>query len=149
MMTMHTHLPDPELQEEFYADTPMKRLFAWFVDMVLICLICVAILPFTAFTGVFFFPLLLLVIGFIYRVVTIANGSATIGMHLLAIEFRSNTGEKLGLSQAFFHTLGYSFSMGIPILQVVSVILMLTSARRQGLTDMILGTVLINKPARN
>lgn len=148
MTTMHTHLPDPVLQEEFYADTPMKRLFAWVADMILICLICVAILPFTAFTGIFFFPFLILVIGFIYRVVTIANGSATLGMHLLAIEFRTSTGEKLGLSQAFFHTLGYSISMGIPILQIISVILMLTSSRRQGLTDMVLSTALINKPAR-
>lgn len=148
MTTMNTHLPDPVLQEEFYADTPMKRLFAWFVDMILISLISVAILPFTAFTGIFFFPFLILVIGFIYRVVTLANGSATIGMHLLSIEFRTSSGGKMGLSQAFFHTLGYSISMSMPILQVISVILMLTSARRQGLTDMIMSTVLINKPAR-
>lgn len=145
---MNTHLPDPVLQEEFYADTPMKRLFAWIVDMVLICLICVVILPFTAFTGLFFFPFLVLVVGFIYRVVTLANGSATLGMHLMSIEFRTGTGNKLGLTEAFFHTLGYSISMSIPIIQVISVIMMLTSPRKQGLSDMVLSTVLINKPAR-
>ena len=147
---MHTTtLPDPVLQTEFYADTPMKRLFAWIIDMILICILCVLIIPFTAFTGIFFFPFLILVIGFIYRVVTLANGSATPGMHILAIEFRTATGNKFSLSDAFLHTLGFSISMAMPLLQVISVVLMLTSARKQGLTDMIMSTVLINKPARS
>lgn len=147
---MHTTtLPDPVLQTEFYADTPMKRLFAWIIDMILISILCVLIIPFTAFTGIFFFPFLILVIGFIYRVVTLANGSATPGMHILAIEFRTATGNKFSLSDAFLHTLGFSISMAMPLLQVISVVLMLTSARKQGLTDMIMSTVLINKPARS
>ena len=142
-------LPDPVLQTEFYADTPMKRLFAWIIDMILICILCVLIIPFTAFTGIFFFPFLVLVIGFIYRVVTLANGSATPGMHILAIEFRTASGDKFSLSDAFFHTLGFSISMAMPLLQIISVVLMLTSARKQGLTDMVMSTVLINKPARS
>ena len=142
-------LPDPTLQESFYADTPMKRLFAWVIDMVLIILICTVIVPFTAFTGIFFFPLLVLVIGFIYRVVTIANGSATIGMRLMAIELRTSLGNKFGLGEAALHTIGYSISMSFAFLQVISVILMLTSARKQGLTDMVMGSVVINKPSRH
>ena len=42
-----------------------------------LALICLAILPFTAFTGLLFFPALLLFVGFGYRVATIARGSAT------------------------------------------------------------------------
>ncbi|MGJ8558402.1 MAG: RDD family protein, partial [Sulfitobacter geojensis] len=41
--------------------------------------------------------------------------------------------------------LGYSVSFAIPVLQLISIVLMLTSARRQGLTDMVLGTVALNK----
>lgn len=144
-MTYHA-LPDPEMQSEFYADTPTKRLIAWIIDMIIISVMCVAILPFTAFTGIFFFPFLILVVGFAYRVVTLANGSATLGMRLLAIEFRTRHGDKFSLGEAFLHTLGYSVSMSMLLLQIISIVLMLTSARKQGLTDMIIGTVVINKP---
>lgn len=141
------HLPDPRTQPEFYADVPMKRLVAWLVDTVLIALICLLIVPFTAFTGLFFFPLLMLVVGFAYRVVTIANRSATWGMRLMAIEFRTAQGERLGLGLATAHTLGTSLSFAMPLLQVVSVILMLTTARGQGLTDHLLGSVALNRAA--
>jgi uncharacterized RDD family membrane protein YckC len=148
MQTRAYTLPDPQTQPEFYADVPMKRLFAWIVDMVLIGIICVVILPFTAFTGIFFFPLLMLVIGFAYRVVTLANGSATWGMRFFGIEFRSQSGERFDLGLAFIHTLGYSVSLSFGILQVISIVLMLTSSRAQGLTDHVLGTVAINNRAR-
>ncbi|WP_375571531.1 RDD family protein [Seohaeicola saemankumensis] len=141
------HLPDPVTQPEFYADVPMKRLLAWLVDTVLIALICLLILPFTAFTGLFFFPLLMLMVGFAYRVITIANRSATWGMRLMAIEFRTAQGERFGLGLATLHTLGTSFSFALPVLQVISVVLMMTTARGQGLTDHLLGSVALNRAA--
>ena len=141
------HLPDPVIQPEFYADVPMKRLLAWLVDTILIALICLLILPFTAFTGLFFFPLLMLMVGFAYRVITIANRSATWGMRLMAIEFRTSQGERFGLGLATVHTLGTSFSFALPVLQVISVVLMMTTARGQGLTDHLLGSVALNRAA--
>ena len=147
-MVHATALPDPILQEDFYADTPLKRLFAWIIDTILIVLICVAILLFTAFIGILFFGFLLLVVSFVYRVLTIAGGSATLGMRLMSIQFRNQWGEKFGLGEAALHTLGYSISMSIPLIQVVSVVLMLTTSRKQGLTDMVMGSVVINKPSR-
>lgn len=148
-MTSHRFaLPDPQTQPEFYADVPMKRLVSWVVDMVLIAILCVLILPFTAFTGIFFFPFLILVVGFVYRVVTLANGSATMGMRFFGIEFRTQNGERFTLGTAFIHTLGYSISLSFFLLQIISIVLMLTSARAQGLTDHFLGTVAINKAAR-
>lgn len=146
---IQTALPDPILQEDFYADTPMKRLFAWFVDMIIIIFLSAAVIPFTAFIGIFFFPLLVLVFGFAYRVITLTGGSATLGMRLLAIQFRNQHGEKFGLGEAALHTLGYSISMSMPLIQVVSIVLMLTTARKQGLTDIVMGSVVINKPARH
>ncbi|MCE8009451.1 RDD family protein [Aestuariivita sp.] len=142
-----THLPDPETQAQFYDGVPVKRLLAWIVDTVLIVAISVAVLPFTAFTGLFFFPALVLVIGFAYRTVTLANGSATWGMQLFALEFRTMHGERFDLGTAFAHTLGYSLSIAAFPAQVLSIILMLTTARGQGLTDHVLGTVALNRRA--
>jgi len=140
-----THLPDPDTQPQFYDGVAIKRLLAWIVDTVLIALVAVAILPFTAFTGLFFFPFLLLVVGFIYRTTTLAGGSATWGMRLFSIEFRTMHGERFDLGTAFAHTLGYSISIAMFPAQIVSIILMLTTARGQGLTDHVLGTVAMNR----
>lgn len=140
-----THIPNPDTQPQFYDGVAIKRLLAWFVDTVLIVLVAVAILPFTAFTGVFFFPFLLLVVGFIYRTTTLAAGSATWGMRLFSIEFRTMHGERFDLGTAFAHTLGYTISIAMFPAQVVSIILMLTTSRGQGLTDHVLGTVAMNR----
>ena len=137
--------PDPHTQPQFYDGIPLKRLLAWVVDMVLIAVICVLIVPVTAFTGIFFFPFLMLVVGFIYRCGTLAGGSATWGMRLMSMELRRSDDRPLDGGTAILHTLGYSISLAFPILQVISIVLMLTSERRQGLTDMALGTVALNR----
>ncbi|WP_397541454.1 RDD family protein [Roseovarius salis] len=141
------HIPDPVTQPEFFANVPAKRLVAWVVDTLVVALMCLAILPFTAFAGIFFFPALLLLVGFAYRVVTIARGSATWGMWLVAIEFRTITGRRFDLQMAFLHTLGFTISCAIFVLQIISVVLMLTTPRAQGLTDHLLGTVALNRRA--
>lgn len=145
---MNFALPDPDTQPEFYADVPTKRLLAWVVDTVLIIIVSALIVPFTAFTGLFFFPVLMLVTGFIYRTVTLATGSATWGMRLFSIEFRDRTGRPFDLATALLHTLGFHLSVSFFPAQIVSIILMLTSARGQGLTDHVMGSVAINRPAR-
>lgn len=142
-----THLPDPEFQPQFYASVPAKRLLAWVVDTVLIVVFCILILPFTAFTGLFFFPALIAVVGFIYRVVTLANGSATLGMRFAAIELRTAEGGRFDAGMAFAHTLGYTLSFMIAPLQLISVVMMATTARAQGLSDHVLGTVALNRRA--
>ncbi|QJF51406.1 RDD family protein [Roseobacter ponti] len=140
-------LPDPATQPEFYKDVQLKRLFAWGVDAVVTLLGCLIILPFTAFTGVFFFPLLFLFVGFGYRTMTLANGSATWGMRLFSIELRRADGTPLDAGHAFAHTLGYTFSWFLPVFQVMSVIMMGATERGQGLTDHVLGTVMLNRRA--
>lgn len=143
-----THaLPDPRLQAEFYDDVPLKRLFAWLVDGVLILVLCLLVLPLTAFLGLFFFPLLWLVLGFFYRWATLAGGSATWGMRLMAIEFRTHQGLRFDGTTAFFHTLIYTVAMGTFVLQAVSVAMILLSPRRQSLADLLLGSAAINRAA--
>lgn len=141
-------LPDPARESYFYAGVSMKRLIAWIMDAALILVICLVIVPFTAFTALFFFPFLWLVVGFFYRWATIAGGSATWGMQIMAIELRERDGLRLSGGTAFLHTLGYSVSVALAPLQLISVILMIVMGRGQGLTDMVLGTAVINKPAR-
>ncbi len=141
------HIPDPLTQPEFYDDIPTKRAIAWVVDSLIVLVLCLLILPFTAFTGLFFFPLLWLCVGFVYRSATIARGSATWGMALTAIEFRARDGARLDSSIALLHTAGYSFSILFFPLQFASILAILTTQRRQSLVDMTLGTVAINRRA--
>jgi uncharacterized RDD family membrane protein YckC len=140
-----TALPDPDYQPQFYASVPSKRLVAWVADSILIFGMCVIAVPLTAFVGLLVWPLMYLVLGFAYRTVTIANGGGTWGMRFAGVEIRTADGSRPDLGMAALHTAGYSLSMAIPIVQVVSVILMLTSAKGQGLTDAFLGTAVINR----
>jgi uncharacterized RDD family membrane protein YckC len=145
---MDHSLPDPVYQAEFYADVAIKRALAWMVDTILIALTCLLILPLTAFTALFFLPLLYLTVGFAYRAFTLAGRSATLGMRLFAIEFRDHRGHPFDGATAFLHTLGYTVTISMLLPQIVSAALMLTGARGQGLTDLVLGSVAINRPAQ-
>ncbi len=106
------------------------------------------IVPFTAFTALFFLPVLFVVVNAVYRWVTISSGSATLGMRMTAIEFRRADGQVFDAGTAFVHTLGYLISASMVLPQVLSVALMMLSPRGQGLTDMVLGSVAINRSAR-
>ena len=101
-----THFP-----AHLYAGVPLRRGLAWVLDMVFIAILAALILPFTAFTGVFFFPLMMLVIGFLYRWWTIASGSATWGMRIMGVRLQDSYGQDLSGGLAFAHTLGYSISV--------------------------------------
>ncbi len=147
MTDPHWGLPDPDGKPEFYADVPVKRLIAWAVDSILIALICAVIVPFTAFTALFFLPFLFLVVGLIYRIATLAGRSATPGMRLMAIEFRTFDGKRFDLGMAAVHTVLYTVSVSMVFPQIISIILMLTSARAQGLSDHFLGTAALNRAA--
>lgn len=140
-----SHLPDPDRQPQFYEAVPTKRLIAWIVDSLVIFLFCLVAVLLTAFVGLFIWPLLYLVLGFAYRVVTLANGSATWGMRFTGIELRRNDGSRLDLSDAVLHTAGYTLSLAFPLIQVVSVVMMLTGRFGQGLTDSVMGTVMLNR----
>ena len=140
-----TALPDPDRQPQFYASVPAKRLVAWVVDTLLIVLISLGVVLATAFVGLLIWPLLYLTIGFAYRVVTLANRSATLGMRFAGIEFRTASGSRFDMGHALLHTTGFTLSVAVPILQVISVVMMLTGPRAQGLTDLFLGTAALNR----
>ena len=143
----YPNLPDPMVQPEFYYSVTIKRGLAWVIDAVLILALVVPIVVMTLFVALWFLPLLFFVVGFIYRVSTITGRSATWGMRIMSIEFRDSRGEHFDFSQAFMHTLGYTVSMSVFPLQLISIAMMFLTERGQGLTDMLLGTVAINRRA--
>ncbi|MGH1368942.1 MAG: RDD family protein [Maritimibacter sp.] len=147
--TAYNALPDPEYQAEFYADVPFKRFVAWIIDTVIVVGFLLLVFVATLGIGLIFAGFLFFVLGFVYRVVTLANGSATWGMRVMSIEIRTLQGDRLDPGLATMHTLGYYVSMAFFILQIVSFVMMLTTPRGQGLSDMVLGTTALNKGARH
>ncbi len=138
-------LPDPQYSSEMYEDVPSKRLFAWLIDVVIIAVIVGVLTLFSFFTALLFLPFLFGVVSFLYRWGTIASRSATPGMRVMAIELRTAQGDYLTGSTAFLHTLGYFISVVTFPLQLISIVMMLMTERKQGLSDMVLGTVALNK----
>ncbi|MFT6023267.1 MAG: putative RDD family membrane protein YckC [Ascidiaceihabitans sp.] len=143
------NLPDPIEQPGFYASVPGKRLLAWVFDAVFVLILCIVVLPFTGFLALLIWPLWWLMFDFAYRTITIATGSATWGMRIMAIELRNTSGARLNLPEAALHTLGYTISIGSLLIQAVSMVLMSASFRGQSLSDHILGTVMINRRAKH
>lgn len=143
----HDRLPDPVEQEAFYRDVPTKRAIAWLVDVVITVVLTVIAVPFTLFTALFYLPVLYLLVAIIYRSASMAAGSATLGMRLTGIVVLDRNGERLDPISAILHTLGYVVSMSMVIPQLISIAMMLTSEKRQGLSDLVLGTVALNRAA--
>lgn len=141
-----SHLPDPERQAGFYEGVTLKRAVAWIVDVVLIGLVTL-VLSTVTLIGLFFIPMIYLVIGFLYRWMTIAGGSATWGMRLMAIELRDASGRRLSSGLALMHVLAYTVAMSMVLVQIGSVVLMFVDERGRGLGDMLLGTVMLNRRA--
>lgn len=139
--------PDPVRHAEFYADVPLKRGLAWLVDSVLIAVLTALVVVLTAFTALFLLPAIYMPISFLYRVVSLSRRSATPGMRLMGIELRAAGGGRADFGTALVHTLGYTLSVAFVIPQLISIAMMLLSARAQGLTDQVLGTVVINRAA--
>lgn len=143
----HETLPDPVRHSAFYEGVLTKRFLAWVFDLVLIGAITALIVPFTAFTALFFLPVLYLTVAFFYRWITLSGRSATWGMRLMSIEFLDRQGQRFDAGTALIWTIGFSLSMAFILPQFLSVVLMLTSSRGQGLTDHVLGSVAINSPS--
>lgn len=139
-------LPDPRLQPGFYENVLTKRLLAWVIDTAIAAIGAALLLPFTLFVGILVFPLMVMAVGFFYRLATISVLSGTLGMRLLGMELRDRDGWRLSRSDAFWHTLGYTVSVLAAPAQAISICSMVLSPRKQGLSDHVLGTALINRP---
>lgn len=142
----YTGLPDPEMDSQFYDKVPSRRLVAWVFDGIITFGITFLIGVFTVGLGFFVFPFIWLVVGLIYRTITIASKSSTWGMRMVGIEFRDKDGQKLSTNLALVHTLIFTIGTGFFFVQILSIVLILTSRYGQSVQDMILGTTAINRP---
>jgi uncharacterized RDD family membrane protein YckC len=144
-------LPDPALDPQFYAGVQPRRLAAWVVDVLIVLAAGVPLaLAFGLLTlglGLALFPLILLGVGFLYRVATIAGGSATWGMRLFGLELRRADGAPLDPMTALLHTALYTVAIGTAVIQLFSIGGMLVTRYGQGLPDLLLRTAMINRPS--
>lgn len=147
-------IPDPDRDRQFYEGVPMRRLFAFAIDTVVILLLWVVVVIlgfiFTFLTAGLAGPVAFLMItgtGLFYRWLMLAQRSATLGMILTGIEVRDATGEKVSPGLGLLHTLGYLVTLYFFPLMIIGWILMATSPHRRLLHDLICGTVVINRPA--
>ncbi len=139
--------PDPDTQSWFYADVVPKRAVAWVFDTVIIALLVALIVPLTGFLALFFLGGLYVVISFLYRWIGLARNSATLGMRLMGLEFRDAQGYRMNAAMGFAHTLFYVISVAFVFPQIISVLMMMFGKRGQGLSDLVLGAVLVNRRA--
>lgn len=146
-MREYAALPDPVDQPDFYENTAIKRALAWVVDTIIVTLISILVATLPFFLGWFFFPLIVLVVSFLYRTVTISRRSSTWGMRLLNIELRGKDGQGLSTNEAMLHTAAYLICSASILPHIVSMLLMLINPRGQGLPDMLCGSVMLNRPS--
>ncbi len=142
----YTGLPDPEMDSQFYDKVPSRRLVAWVFDGIITFGITFLISVLSIGLGFFVFPFIWLVVGLIYRWFTIASKSSTWGMRMVGIEFRDKDGQKFSSGLALIHTLIFTIGTGFFFVQILSIVLILTSRYGQSVQDMILGTTAINRP---
>lgn len=140
-----TPLPDPDHEPGLYRDLVLKRFIAWVIDLVITLAITAVIVILTVFLGLFFLPLLWIVVSVTYRTVMLTNYSATAGMLLVALRLRHLDGRRPDPVVCLWHAILFSTSMATVLGQIVSVGLMLITPYRQALNDLILGTTMINR----
>ncbi len=146
-----THgLPDPQTDAEFYEGVPLKRLIAWLIDAVIIIALAVGA---TLVAGVltlgiafFFAGFLFMATSFIYRVGFISAKSATPGMIVMGIEFRTMSGHKFEFRDAFIHTALYTVAVMSFFGQIISMVTISATEFGRGLPDFVLGSTAINRP---
>lgn len=139
-------LPDPQMDAQFYAGVPYKRLLAWVIDMVVFWLLYLASILVSLGLTALFAIVAMFAINFGYRAYMLHRKSATLGMIFAGIELRDHNGNRFDGGYAMRHTgLYIVFSVIFPI-QIISMAMMLVGARGQGLHDYLLGTTAINRP---
>ena len=146
-------VPDPETDPQFYDGVPLRRLIAFLLDtVVIICLWFVLLVILGLVTAATFglaFPLMLIALagtGLFYRWIMLARRSATVGMMMLGIEVRDSAGERCSDGTAFLHSFAFLATLYFLPLAIIGWILMASSPHRRALHDMMLGTVVINRP---
>lgn len=130
-----------------------RRVFAFFIDYVVIAVLLVAAYLVMTVVGILTLglgfilmpPLALIVILGYFALTLGGRNSATIGMKMLGIEMRFTDGRKMNPIMAMFHAVLFWFFN--TILTPFIVLIALFSSRGRMLHDMIIGVVTVNSEA--
>ncbi len=151
------HAYDPAANPELFEGALSRRLLAFFIDVVIIAVPVMAAAIF-----IFLFGIVTLGLGwmlfwllspasvvwalFYYGLTMGSPASATIGMRTMGLEIRTWYGAPVYFLLGAVHAIVYWVSVSVltPFILLVG----LFNARRRLLHDMLVGTVLINNPAR-
>ncbi len=141
---------DPAAQPELFDGILSKRIVAFIIDAILIVLLMVPAGLMILILGVItlgiawlLFPALFAIVALGYVALTLGGrGSATPGMRVVGVEFRTWNGQRMFPLLAVLHALIFWFSCGIltPLILLVG----LFTPRRQLLHDLLLGVVALN-----
>lgn len=146
MMSDAGALPDPVADRRFYEGVPAKRLIAFLIDWALIWGVAIGVSILTLGIGFLIFGPIAAVADFIYRVLTVSNRSATLGMRAMGVELRAGDGRRFTFGQAVGHTILFYFSLYLVFIHLVSIIMMAGSSTGRGLHDIPFGSTVINSP---
>jgi uncharacterized RDD family membrane protein YckC len=157
MVDVRPHEYDPVAQPELFEGVMERRVIAFLIDLVVLGVplfffaAFILMLGFATFgLGLFLFVLywpVVVVWGLLYYGLTLGSAqSATIGMRMMDIELRTSYGAPSYFVLGATHGLGYWLSTTFltPLILLVA----LFNERRRLLHDIVLGTVVINSPAR-
>ena len=151
------HAYDPAANPELFEGVLSRRLVAFFIDLIIITVPLIAAAIF-----IFLFGIVTLGLGWmlfwlvspasiiwalVYYGVTMGSAaSATIGMRAMEIEIRTWYGAPAYFLLGAVHAVVYWVSVSVltPFILLVG----LFNARRRLLHDILVGTVLVNNPAR-
>ncbi len=144
---------DPDRDPDLFDGVLSKRIVAFVIDAVLIVALMVpAALLVAAFGLVTFglgwllFPPLFAIVALGYIALTLGGGSsATIGMHVTGIEFRTWSGQRMFPLLAVMHAL--IFWISVSVLTPLILLVGLFTRRRQLLHDLLIGVVALNSGA--
>ncbi len=135
----HNHIPN------FKQALQRKGFFAWLLDSVIVLGSLIISSPFTVFVSLFLFPFFYAAIDFMYRTATLSMGSSTSGLRITAIELRHESGHRLDFITSVFRIIGLYVSYATVLVQLLSIGMVVMRDDRKSLTDMMIGTVMVNR----
>ncbi len=147
-------VPDPVHDSQFYQGVPLRRFVAFCIDLAIIIGLWCAVLILGVLVSILTLgvatPMAVVIFSatsFLYRWAMLTQRSATLGMIGTGIEVRSATGGPVDPLTAFLHVAGFYVSVFFTPLLVIGWLVMAVSPHRRLLHDLVLGTVVINRPA--
>ena len=146
-------IPDPDHDPQFYEGVPARRLIAFVLDTLVIMVLWFIVLVMSALVAAVTLglglPIMLMFLagtGLAYRWIMLWQRSATLGMLATGIEVRDQNGDKCNPTTAFLHSFAFIASLYFLPMAIIGWILMASSPHRRAMHDMLLKTVVINRP---